>query len=193
MTPWHGEFYVQSAGDNELSYYAATVPISNGKGKLHFDIWRDCVLAWAKRLRPAHGLAGLTVVMRNDTTDGPNIHLKKYPGLDVQAPLQFSSFVAENVHNRIKSNNWLTILGDEIAEELGGPSVLKNALEPDCTVHVYPGGVMIQAGEATALGDTDEGRIPELYKKGCLHHKTGALHELHKKRHLPGRRIFEER
>jgi hypothetical protein len=153
---WRSGFLAKIERDNELSYHTASIPVSDGNGGLHFDIWRDCVLAWAKRLRPAHGLAGLTVVMSDTTTDGPYIHptLKKYIGLDVRVALDFS-MEAKSVHNRIKCVNWLTVLGDAILEELGGLGVLKSALEPECTLHPYPGGVMIQAGEAPRLGDVE--------------------------------------
>jgi hypothetical protein len=160
---WASTILVNSEDEKRLSFHEASIPVSNGKGKLHFDIWRDCVLAWAKRLRPAHGLAGLAILMSESTTDGPYIHptLKKYPGLDVQVSLDFS-MEAENVHDRIKCVNWLTVLGDEIAEDLGGLVVLRNALEPECTLYPYPGGIMIQAGEAPRLGDVDVPGASEL-------------------------------
>jgi hypothetical protein len=156
ISAWESLFYAKAERDNRLSFYTASIPVSDGNGELHFDIWRDCVLTWAKRLRPAHGLAGLTVVMSDTTTDGPYIHptLKKYIGLDVRVDLDFSMEV-KSVHNRIKCVNWLTVLGDAILEELGGLAIIKNTLEPECTLHPYPGGVMIQAGEAPRLGDVD--------------------------------------
>ena len=166
---WKSSFFAKAERDNELSYHAASIPVSDGNGGLHFDIWRDCVLTWAKRLRPAHGLAGLSVVMSDSTRNGPYIHptLKKYIGLDVHDPLEFS-IEAKAVHNRIKCVNWLTVLGDEIVGELGGLAVLKSALEPECTLHPYPGGVMIQAGEAPRLGDVDvpgSSELLEPYRK----------------------------
>jgi hypothetical protein len=163
ISAWESSFFAKAERDNELSFYVATIPISDGNGGLHFDIWRDCVLAWAKRLRPAHGLAGLTVVMSDTTQDGPYIHptLKKYIGLDVQVDVDFS-METESVHNRIKCVNWLTVLGDAILEELGGLAVVKSALEPECTLHPYPGGVIIQAGEAPRLGDVDAPGSSEL-------------------------------
>jgi hypothetical protein len=156
ISVWQSLLFAKAGDDNELSYHSASIPVSDGNGGLHFDIWRDCVLTWAKRLRPAHGLAGLTVVMSDTSTDGPYIHptLKKYIGLDVQVDLDFA-MEAKSVHNRIKCVNWLTVLGDAILEELGGLAVVKSALEPECTLYPYPGGVMIQAGEAPRLGDVD--------------------------------------
>ncbi|MDR0702801.1 MAG: DUF3396 domain-containing protein [Azoarcus sp.] len=169
ISAWQSSFYARVEHKNKLSDHVASIPVSDGNGGLHFDIWRDCVLTWAKRLRPAHGLAGLSVVMNNRTTDEPYIYptLKKYIGLDVQTPLDFT-METESVHNRIKCVNWLTILGDAILKELGGLAIIKNALEPECTLHPYPGGVMIQAGEAPRLGDVDvpgSSELLEPYRK----------------------------
>jgi hypothetical protein len=159
ISAWESVLFAEAEGENELSFYTASIPVSDGNGGLHFDVWRDCMLTWAKRLRPAHGLAGLTVVMRDTTNDGPYIHpaLERYIGLDVQVALDFT-METKSVHNRIKCVNWLTVLGDAILEELGGLGglgVLKSALKPECTLHPYPGGVMIQAGEAPRLADVE--------------------------------------
>jgi len=153
---WESLLFAEAERENKLSYHVASIPVSDGNGGLHFDIWRDCILTWAKRLRPAHGVAGLSIVMSDRTQDGPYIHptLKKYVGLDLQDPLRFS-MRAKSVHNRIKCVNWLTVLGDTLLEELGGLGVVRSALEPECTLHPYPGGVMIQAGEAPRLGDVE--------------------------------------
>ncbi|MDR0702783.1 MAG: DUF3396 domain-containing protein [Azoarcus sp.] len=76
--------------------------------------------------------------------------LKKYIGLDVRTPVDFT-METKGVHNCIKCINWLAILGDAIPEELGGLAMVKSALEPECTLYPYPGGVMIQAGALHGL------------------------------------------
>jgi hypothetical protein len=149
---WSSTFLVSSEADKDLTYHEASLPVSDGKGRLHFDLLRDCVLAWAKRLRPAHGLAGLTLLQSNPTEPAMYPTLQKYSGLDIQAALSFSS-AAEDTHDRIKCVNWLTVLGEALAEDLGGEFVLRNALEPECTLYPYPGGILIQAGEAPRLAD----------------------------------------
>ncbi|GHU38345.1 hypothetical protein AGMMS50256_37520 [Betaproteobacteria bacterium] len=75
--------------------------------------------------------------------------------------------LAKGVFNRIKCINWLTVLGDAILEELGGLLVVRNALEPKCTLYPYPGGVLIQAGEWPCLCDVEQEPvlIPEAYRK----------------------------
>lgn len=63
------------------------------------------------------------------------------------------------------ASNWLTVLGEPILEELGGIEAARRALEPDCTLYPYPGGLLIQAGPLPQLGDTHRGLIPERYRK----------------------------
>jgi hypothetical protein len=71
----------------------------------------------------------------------------------------------ESEFNRIKGVNWLTVLGDEVLAELGGMAAARTALEPDCTLYEYAGGVVIQAGPVPQLGDTHFGLIPQRYRK----------------------------
>ena len=89
--------------------------------------------------------------------------IKRFPGFDILDGVRFS-MKAGSVHNRIKCVNWLTILNDDLVTELGGIEPMREALEPVCKVHEYPGGVVIQAGEAPQLGDTHRGDIPEAYR-----------------------------
>ncbi|MDR2925969.1 MAG: DUF3396 domain-containing protein [Azoarcus sp.] len=149
---WSSTCFIRSGDSKRMSYQKFSLPVSDGNGGLHFDILRDCVLAWAKILRPAHGLAGLTLLQENSSLPGLYPTLQKYPGLDIQAALDFS-MEAEGTHDRIKCVNWLTVLGEALAEDLGGEFVLRNALEPECTLYTYPGGILIQAGEAPRLAD----------------------------------------
>jgi len=60
----------------------------------------------------------------------------------------------ETQYNRIKCVNWLTVLDDDIVVELGGLDVAREALSPECTIHPYDGGIVVQAGDFPQLGDT---------------------------------------
>ena len=164
VTPWSSNFYVSN--DNELSNHWCYMPVANDKGELHFDVLRDKVLIWATRLRPVHGLAGFTVVLESGAISGEPYaytYLQTHPGLNIET----SDFPRESrdIFNRIKCINWLTILGDAIVDELGGLDAARKALEPDCTLYPYPGGLMIQAGPVPQLGDTTKGIVPERYRK----------------------------
>jgi hypothetical protein len=153
--------------DNELSSHSCYMTVVNQQGQLHFNVLRDCVLNWATRLRPAHGLAGFTVVLEPGAISGEPYaytHLQTLPGLNFGNIISFPS-ESQDVFNRIKCVNWLTILGDAIVAELGGLEAARKALEPDCTLYSYQGGLMIQAGPVPQLGDTTKGFIPERYRK----------------------------
>jgi hypothetical protein len=167
VTPWAGNLMVTNTQYKELSYYHCYLPVGDGQGGYHFEPLRECVLEWATRLRPAHGLAGFTVIMEVATISGEPYacaSMRRFPGLDFQNPVSFIGN-AESIHNRIKCVNWLTVLGDQVLGELGGLEAARQALEPECKLWPYPEGVMIQAGPVPQLGDTHAGIMPQRYQK----------------------------
>jgi hypothetical protein len=89
--------------------------------------------------------------------------MKRHPGFDFQ---DAGSFLMEaaSINNRIKCVNWLTVLCDALVDELGGIDAMRNALEPACKVHEYPGGCLIQASGYPQLGDTYRNDIPAAYR-----------------------------
>jgi hypothetical protein len=162
---WESIIYVKPKMRNELSYHHCYIQISDGKGGMYFDTLRECLLCWCKIIRPAHGSAGLCTVTP-DMTGEPDAYrmLQQFPGLTMVQDLSFSG-ESKNVFNRIKTVNWLTVLGDVVLDELGGLKAAQDALEPDCTIYPYPGGIVIQAGPEPQWGDTLLGDVPELYRK----------------------------
>ena len=167
ITPWESNFLVAAERNNELSFFTNHLPIGDAQEGLHFDTLRECVLAWATRLKPAHGQAGFSVILEVGSISGqPYTYatLQRHPGLDIHAPVPFV-METKGIFNRIKCVNWLTVLGEPILEELGGIEAARRALEPDCTLYPYPGGLLIQAGPLPQLGDTHRGLIPERYRK----------------------------
>jgi hypothetical protein len=166
-TPWLSDIFVVAATSNKLSYHSANLQISDEAQGVRFDELRECVLAWSKRLRPAHGVAGFTAI-EGGLSDEPFIYpaMQRYPGLDMNIAVEFIG-EAKGVFNRIRCVNWLTVLGDEILKELGGIEAAK-ALEPECTLYPYPGGLVIQAGPRPLLGGAPMNTgpmIPEIYRK----------------------------
>jgi len=185
LTPWLSNIHVAPAElDDELSYYGSCMTVADEGGKLRFKELLTCVLDWAARLRPAHGSAGFTVILEpglsairtGDFTyetlkqysvadilsAAPYTYetLQQYPGLDIHMPFSFISKV-RGVFNRIKCVNWLTVLGDEILEELGGINSAQKTLESECILHPYPGGIVIQAGQMPRLNSD----APDQYGK----------------------------
>lgn len=167
VTPWLSDFMVAAENQDALSFLVFCLPIGDGLGGLHFDTLRQCMLDWAARLKPAHGQAGFTVILEiGSIWAEPYVYstLQRHPGFDIHEPVAFKS-ETRGIFNRIKCINWLTVLGDPILDELGGLDAARKALEPDCTLHPYPGGVLIQAGSVPQLGDSFNGLIPEAYRK----------------------------
>jgi len=164
-SPWSSLFLVTPEYDDALSYYSANIPVLENPEQPRFATLIECVIEWANILLPKHGLAGFSVV-------GPQVDeyaavfpvLERYPGLNIATPSNFS-IAGGTQYNRIKSINWLTILCDSIVEELGGVDTIRSALEPDCKIHFYKGGVVIQAGDYPRLGDSETKQIPEIYRK----------------------------
>ena len=167
VTPWESDCFIAAERKDRLSSYSCYLPVSAGNGQLHFDLLRESLLRWCTILHPAHGTAGYCVILEVGAISGePYTYatLQRHPGLNFIGTVSFTGN-AESTYNRIKGGNWLTVLGDEVLAELGGINAARTALEPECTLHPYEGGVVIQAGEVPLLGDTYEGNIPEAYRK----------------------------
>lgn len=63
--------------------------------------------------------------------------------------------------HRVANVGWLTLLGTELSEKLGGASGMRNALSDAVTVKPLPHGTMLIAGDDPPLGDVNY-RAPDL-------------------------------
>lgn len=124
---------------------------------------QEQALAALTQSRDLRLLAHLAAATLSQNTAHALQLIKRFPGFDVANTVDFI-LEAQATHNRIKSINWLTVLGDDIVAELGGRERLRSHLEPTCTLHGYSGGIVIQAGERPQLGDIQRGDIPEAYR-----------------------------
>jgi Protein of unknown function (DUF3396) len=155
------------------SHFEANIPLSwavaNG-----FDRVRELVLGWSAQLSAVHGTAGISLLF--DDGNGSSyleysyFLIKKFPGLDYENNATFSVQVNSQRSGgvkpfKIRTISWLTILGDPIIAELGGRDIMRAALGPDCPLFDYDGGTIIQAMPVPELGSTEDGYIPEGYKK----------------------------
>jgi len=166
IDPYQANVYATRVRDHDLSYIGACMPVCDDRGQLHSEALLAGVLRWSAMCQPKHGTGGFTFIFASGMAQNTKYALqmmKRFPGFDFIDGVRFTS-EAGAVHNRIKSVNWLTVLGDELVSELGGIGPMRRALEPLCKVHEYPGGVVIQAGEAPQLGDIAKNNIPEAYR-----------------------------
>jgi hypothetical protein len=135
-----------------------------------YEEYVNDVLAWCDVLRPAHGTAGLAMI--------PNFGLGtrsaamlawpglvRHPGLDWPDMSMWAAMVGRQEERHLRTVNWLTILDDAFVVRLGGRVALAEAVSgAGVTVRDWQGGVLLQAGAAPALGDTNDGDVPGAYR-----------------------------
>ncbi len=154
----------------ENSSFEVQIPLSWAV-KNGFDKLRDLIKKWCDILEPVHGTGGPSLLWysadaNNHMIDGLAL-LKKFPGLDNESVSNFdveSGYFAKQ-HYRIRTINWLTILGDTLIAELGGRDALQAALGDAISLIDYQGGTIIQAGPQPVFGDSELGDVPELYRR----------------------------
>jgi hypothetical protein len=85
--------------------------------------------------------------------------LKRHPGFSLGNPFELSD-------QNLPPVNWLTLIGPELLENLGGVNVVLEALSDDA-ISVMPlgPGVCIRAGETPQLGDLNRGDDLPVYRK----------------------------
>jgi Protein of unknown function (DUF3396) len=136
----------------------------------HVDTLIENILSWCSRLKPRHGMAGLSAV-RDFSSPPFSMHdsmafpyLKRYPGLDYMDASHFGFLTGRN--QKIRGSNWLTIIDDEFVDEVGGRKHIGGALssDKDVLVHEWNGGILVQSGALPQLGDVNAGRFPEHYR-----------------------------
>lgn len=122
---------------------------------------------WCKKLSPYHGYAGIGIIQSADYDQcrrtKPLVYplAMRFPGLHAEYPVTLSIQLTDG----IKGADWITILGDEFLERLGGKQKLIDQLDDNFTFYDYPGGTMIQAGPAPQIGDVKRKHIPRFYKQ----------------------------
>jgi hypothetical protein len=62
-----------------------------------------------------------------------------------------------------RSSNWLTLLGNNNVEALGGVKSIRDKLTPEMALLPFDGGILVRASEMPALGNPDMSGIPEGY------------------------------
>lgn len=89
--------------------------------------------------------------------------LKRFPGLDYSdAPMFALATRKAPPALRLRSVNWLTLLGPGHLEALGGREVLQ-ALAVESIETGIAGAVLVRSGERPGIGDLNEGRSVDAY------------------------------
>lgn len=111
------------------------------------------------RLKFATGNAGFSLNIAldgigRDKEEGTHIYMlsRRFDGLDLGIPWDSS----DEAFHGLRTINWLTFVGDDIAERMNGRDGIKAALPPDIPVTDLDHGLMIQAGPRPILGDVNQ-------------------------------------
>lgn len=112
--------------------------------------------AMAQRLKFATGSAGFSVNLVPEQwqwMEGEHLYMlsRRFSGLDLGVPGKWSKYAIRG----LKTVNWLTFLGDGMAQGVGGRSGIKSNLPGSSTLTELDHGVMIQAGVTPLLGDVN--------------------------------------
>lgn len=94
----------------------------------------------------------------SDAEEGIQVLLKKYMGLNI-----CDHDLYEIMRDKTFSPSWLTYLDDDMADEIGGVSVLKKALSGEAFKKLKK-GVLLRAARLPPLGDRNR-KAPDI---GCL-------------------------
>ncbi len=147
----------------KATYLSIHYPITWFAG--HEGSFPGRVLRWAEWLQPLHGYGSLvlTDAHRGESHElwEPIVQLaRRFPGLDVADPMRHSSHAFDS----IKGPDWVIVLSSDWADKLGGEASIRDALPEIFSLHPYEGGLLIRAGRAPQLGDTEAGLYPEHYR-----------------------------
>ncbi|UHS59700.1 type VI immunity family protein [Agrobacterium vaccinii] len=167
-----GGLCLKSLKQNKNSYVDANIPASWAVAK-GWDRFRELVQHWCDILQAIHGTAGPSLLfepaMGSIYLEDAYGLLKRFPSLDHEESGLWSNEVGDNIH-KIRTINWLTVLGEPLIAEIGGRETMRTALHDerpilDCPMFDYEGGTVIQAGGEPELGDLNFGFVPETYRK----------------------------
>ena len=153
---------IADAGYRDGTYFQCRLPMT--AGDTHQALL-DLTLEVAAALDFAHGYAGYTLALNSI---GPKAILPKrmfyaigmrHPGIDLPSA-GTTSFV---VRDGIKRVNWLTLLGKDLAQRAGSLDGLGR--RPGVIVHKTGDRVVVQAGDAPLIGDTNRRDTCEEYRQ----------------------------
>lgn len=138
---------------------------------------QDVLLDISRKLQPVSGYGGIGIIESPSSEISsryePVVYYwaQRFPGLEADYPIAHGiSLAGRRSLNGpgIKGGNWLTVLGDQYAAELGGADKIEAdlaALDQRFLIRRYESGLLIQAGPRPQLGDAERGRWPDLYVK----------------------------
>jgi hypothetical protein len=132
--------------------------------------WKELLTLLTAMARPfpyRYGTVGLSLCWNDMSVDRDNQVpkligplLKRYPGFNVGTPRELTD-------QDLPPVNWVTLLGPELLQTLGGITKVRRAFSNDKAISVVSldGGAFIRAGETPQLGDRNRRDNLPLYRK----------------------------
>lgn len=128
-------------------------------------------------LQPIHGSGGLGLTVSLSRIDMQlhvvnnsiyRRHIEAWPCIEANARESIPVIridPSQGYLEWVRTTGWITVLGDQMLEKLGGKDAVATAAEQDSLVsaHPYSGGLMLKAGHWPILGDAASGPIPRAY------------------------------
>jgi hypothetical protein len=166
VDPYRFSAVAREEEPGELSFVHATLPVRWADAH-PIGEFAQLVQAFCNALGPSHGYAGLAIVGHPDGP--PDVRplfdvARRFEGLDLESPIMCALCLA--TADRIKCVNWLTVLGREWIDRLGGERALLPKLTSEVTVHRFTGGdggLVLQAGPRPRFGDRTSGEPMSAY------------------------------
>ncbi len=111
-----------------------------------------------------HGTAGFGININPDyPSDDEEFAVyalsRRYRGIEVNDPGWFSQYANQGIPNI----NWLTLIGSDLVERLGGPAALDPLRAEDIRIHKLEHGLMIQAGAEPSFGNVNRDETLDAY------------------------------
>lgn len=140
------------------------------------EAWRDKAIELCDVLPVKSGLGGwfaeFDAMARRDFAELFG-RAMRHPGVDLEHNWRPQLGGAP----AIKGVGWLTILGTDLVEALGGRQSLRDALDDAVVIHAAQHGIVLQAGPTPEVGDVNRGERLPLYRDvfGAVGHLVQPL------------------
>ncbi|MCX8254279.1 hypothetical protein RHAL1_03406 [Beijerinckiaceae bacterium RH AL1] len=115
------------------------------------------VTLWANMLKPAHGTAGFGTLFNPGGGRQSAALLKRFPGLDYNDSIAWSSARGDDTRHLIRTTSWLNILCSAYVADLGGRAAMSATLPATCQIVDLDDGLLVVAGPQPQLFDQTHG------------------------------------
>lgn len=165
MIEIYGSPRLYSELDDSLSFLHASVPIAWCANNVETLI--GLVKRWCDLLQPHHGYGGLALLTSPDRAltqyYAPQIagFAARYPGIEIDRPMSHKMHTQDG----IKGGSWLTVLSARFMDQLGGAAAMAERLAEDFRLEPYSGGLLVIAGTAPEVGDTNQNLDTPRYRR----------------------------